>query len=289
MRNVLFVLGFLALTPICHSYPGSPPMGYAGDPPNFSSCVNCHDSFSLNSGDGSLEIAGLPAAGYESGVTYSLAVTLADPGQSRWGFEITVIHQSGSHYDQAGDLIVTDPTHTDLGVGSGSEPDYLRQTSAGSYNGTPGPTTWSFEWTAPDTTTGTVTFYFAGAACNGGSGSSGDYCYTNTASVDPSPGTVVGPESGEQGPAPIEYRLERAFPNPFNPSTQLRFSIPAANYVTLTVFDALGRRVTALVEKQLEAGQYEAEFDGTQLPAGIYLYRLKAGGFIADGKMVLLK
>lgn len=139
MRNALFVLGFFALTKICYSYPGSPPMGYAGDPPNFNSCVNCHDSYPLNSGDGSMEISGLPVAGYESGATYPLTITLTDSGQSRWGFELTAIHPSGNHYNQAGEILVTDPTHTDLGIGTGTDPDYLRQTSTGSYNGTPGP------------------------------------------------------------------------------------------------------------------------------------------------------
>ncbi len=289
MRRFLFGLGFFALTAICHSYPGAPPMGCAGDPPDFNSCVNCHDSYPLNSGDGALEITGLPTGGYETGVAYPLTITLTDPGQSRWGFELTVIRQSGNHYDQAGEIIVTDPTHTDLGVGTGSAPDYLYQTSAGSYNGTPGPTAWSFEWIAPDTSTGTVSFYFSGAACDGGSGANGDYCYTNLASVDPSPGTSVEPEAQNPAWTPTTYHLAPPFPNPFNPSTRVRFSLPIMIRIELAVFDTKGRRVADLISGILNSGTYEVKFDGSGLPTGIYLCRIQAGDFIAVEKMVLLK
>jgi hypothetical protein len=189
MRNVLLFLGLSALVGTSYGYPGGAPMGYAGQPPSGNSCVNCHSSFPLNSGDGSLQINGLPAGGYQSGNTYNLSVTLADPGQVRWGFQLTAIYVSGGNYLQAGTLVVTDPTHTTLLTGSGSAPDYLNQTSSGTYNGTPGPTTWNFNWTAPNTSTGTLTFYASGAACNGTGGTSGDYVYTASAPLNPAGST----------------------------------------------------------------------------------------------------
>src|SRR6185436_6290161 len=72
------------------AYPGGPPNGFAGNPPSYNSCVLCHGDFELNSGNGSLELLGLPSA-YASGATYDLTVRLRDPGQMRWGFELTVM------------------------------------------------------------------------------------------------------------------------------------------------------------------------------------------------------
>src|SRR5262245_15237315 len=80
----LALSGLLAAAP-AFAYPDGPPDGFAGNPPNFFSCVLCHGTYDVNSGDGSLELLGLPAA-YTPGATYDLTVKLQDPGQMRWGF-----------------------------------------------------------------------------------------------------------------------------------------------------------------------------------------------------------
>jgi hypothetical protein len=189
MRHAITVFCLFLGAIAALAYPSGMPNGYAGQPPSGANCVNCHSSYPLNSGNGYLQISGLPSAGYVPGTTYPLTVTLADPGQMRWGFECTSIYQSGSSYLQAGDFTVTDPTHTTLGVGSGTSPDYMKHTSSGTYPGTPGPTSWSFNWTAPNPAVGPIGFYFSGAACNNTGGTSGDYCYTNTATSNPASST----------------------------------------------------------------------------------------------------
>jgi len=189
MRHAITLLCLFLGAAAVMAYPSGMPNGYAGQPPSGANCVNCHSSYPLNSGNGYLQIAGLPSTGYVPGTTYSLTVILADPGQMRWGYECTSIYQSGSSYLQAGDFTVTDPTHTTLGVGSGTSPDYMKYTSAGTYPGTPGPTSWSFNWTAPAATTGLITFYMSGAACNNTGGTGGDYCYTNSATSNPAGST----------------------------------------------------------------------------------------------------
>jgi hypothetical protein len=174
----------LALATTAFGYANNPPMGYAGNPPNNASCINCHSGNPLNHSSGSLTISGLPPSGYVPGTTYHLTVTQARSGSTRWGFELTAIYQSGSSWLQAGGLIVTDPTHTNLGVGTGTSPDYMRQTSSGSYPGTPGPTSWNFDWTAPNPAVGPIGIYASGAGTNG-SGTSGDYCYTTSTTLNP--------------------------------------------------------------------------------------------------------
>ncbi|HEX7343553.1 MAG TPA: FG-GAP-like repeat-containing protein [bacterium] len=78
-------------------------------------------------------------------------------------------------------------------------------------------------------------------------------------------------------------------PNPFNPTTVLSFELLNASLANLPVYDISGRRVATLVEGWREAGRLEVTFDGSNLPSGIYLYRLQAGEFTTSGKMVLLK
>ena len=79
------------------------------------------------------------------------------------------------------------------------------------------------------------------------------------------------------------------YPNPFNPSTMIRYQIPAAVHVNVTVYDILGKNVAVLVDGLQEAGSYEIPFDGSAYSAGVYFFRIAAGGDNALKKMMLLK
>lgn len=90
------------------------------------------------------------------------------------------------------------------------------------------------------------------------------------------------------------FRLHQNFPNPFNPATRIAFDIERAEFVKLTVFNALGQQVGTLINKQLDAGHHDVEFsgrgsDGRSLPSGVYMYRLQASGGVAVRKMMLVK
>ncbi|MDX1700560.1 MAG: kelch repeat-containing protein [Melioribacteraceae bacterium] len=89
------------------------------------------------------------------------------------------------------------------------------------------------------------------------------------------------------------YQLYNNYPNPFNPSTIIKYSIPKQTNVTLKVFDALGSEVATLIDKENPQGKYEIEFDpsadGVGLSSGIYFYRLRTGDFVETKKMILLK
>jgi hypothetical protein len=90
-------------------------------------------------------------------------------------------------------------------------------------------------------------------------------------------------------PLPQEYRLEQNYPNPFNASTVLSYQLPVASHVSLKVYDPAGRLVESLVDGWRSAGTHELTFDASDLPSGMYIYRLSAGDFSASSKMVLLK
>ena len=94
--------------------------------------------------------------------------------------------------------------------------------------------------------------------------------------------------------APLAFNLEQNFPNPFNPTTRIKFSVPSnsksGNHnVKLTVYDILGRAVSTLVNENKPAGHYEIEFDGSKLSSGIYLYTLQSEDFLSIKKLVVLK
>jgi hypothetical protein len=92
-----------------------------------------------------------------------------------------------------------------------------------------------------------------------------------------------------------EFILEQNYPNPFNPTTTIKFTIPsvetpyrASLQTMLIVYDILGREVKTLLNKPMQPGTYEVEFNGSSLPSGVYLYRIKAGSFVQTKKMILV-
>lgn len=85
------------------------------------------------------------------------------------------------------------------------------------------------------------------------------------------------------------YDLKQNFPNPFNPSTKIQYSIAEPGFVSVKVFDILGRQIANLVNKQQSAGSYTVDFDAQNLSAGVYLYKIESGSFSATKKMILVK
>ncbi len=93
---------------------------------------------------------------------------------------------------------------------------------------------------------------------------------------------------------PTEFALSQNFPNPFNPSTTIGFSLPTASFVELSIYNIEGKKVKTLVEQNLSAGQHNIEWDGTnnsgsQIATGMYIYRMTTETFSTSKKMVLLK
>jgi len=87
----------------------------------------------------------------------------------------------------------------------------------------------------------------------------------------------------------VNFLLFQNFPNPFNPSTTIKYSITKQSYVTLKVYDILGREITILVNEEKRAGNYEMNWNAAKLSSGVYFYKLKAGEFIQTKKMILMK
>jgi len=90
-------------------------------------------------------------------------------------------------------------------------------------------------------------------------------------------------------PVPESFELKQNYPNPFNPSTNIRFEIGDMRFVTLKVYDVLGREVRTLVNETMSPGSYERVLDASGLASGVYLYRLKAGDFVQTRRFLLIR
>ncbi len=93
----------------------------------------------------------------------------------------------------------------------------------------------------------------------------------------------------EEKKLPTTFKLNQNYPNPFNPSTKISFAIPTSGFVTLRVYDILGKEVATLVNEEKSTGIYEATFNASNLPSGVYIYRIQSGSFIQTKKMSLMK
>ena len=95
--------------------------------------------------------------------------------------------------------------------------------------------------------------------------------------------------AGSTNNLPESFELKQNYPNPFNPVTKIRYSVPVNGYVSIKVYDMLGKVTATLVSNELEAGEYIYEFDGSYLSSGPYICRMNAGSFKKDIMMVLIK
>jgi hypothetical protein len=114
----------------------------------------------------------------------------------------------------------------------------------------------------------------------GGWGTGIGYLGWSTASVG------IGSNNGL---IPDAYKLAQNFPNPFNPSTTISFALPKDGLVKLVIYDITGKEIRVLTNEVRTAGYHSVLFDASNLPSGVYLYKLTAGNFIESKKMVLAK
>ena len=124
-----------------------------------------------------------------------------------------------------------------------------------------------------------------------------DSCYTVWSELGPQSvwaslgctGAVIQGISNQNSGIPQIYSLSQNYPNPFNPVTNIKFSIPKSGNVRLVVYDAAGKQVAELVNEQLSAGTYKADFNAANLSSGVYFYKLVTNEFTEVKKMALVK
>ena len=85
------------------------------------------------------------------------------------------------------------------------------------------------------------------------------------------------------------FGLSQNYPNPFNPTTQINYQLPKSGFVSVKVYNIVGKEIATLVNGEKQAGIYTVNFNAVNLPSGVYIYTLKAGGFVETKKLLLLK
>jgi hypothetical protein len=88
---------------------------------------------------------------------------------------------------------------------------------------------------------------------------------------------------------PTKYTLSQPYPNPFNPTTTIEFSMPQTEFVTVKVYNIVGNEITTLINDELSIGYHSIQWDGSHQPSGVYFVKFESGGFVKTKKMVLLK
>jgi L-ascorbate metabolism protein UlaG (beta-lactamase superfamily) len=88
---------------------------------------------------------------------------------------------------------------------------------------------------------------------------------------------------------PRDFGLNQNYPNPFNPSTRIDFTLPTSVFVSLKIYDMRGKEISSLISEQLQAGKHSRRWNATNVPSGIYFYKLQAGIYTETKKLVLLK
>jgi hypothetical protein len=98
-----------------------------------------------------------------------------------------------------------------------------------------------------------------------------------------------GVEAIHEPDRPLQYSLEPNFPNPFNPTTTIRYTLPHPAHVTISLYNTLGQHVSTLVSEENEPGEHSVIFDGTNFAGGVYFYRLQAGTFVQTRRFLLVR
>ena len=181
-RNGFLVVGSILLVsvvlPILVTGFSSGPLDGKTGAPGEGLCVECHGAAV---GDGSVTILGLPA-NYAPNTTYTVTVRVEDPGQQRWGFELTALNAA---LQGSGSFTVTDAVNTQVSAFAAPARSYMKHTSTGTRLGTAdGPVDFNFDWTSPASDEGIITLYAAGNGATGNLASTGDFIYTANVSMN---------------------------------------------------------------------------------------------------------
>jgi len=258
---ILFIPATIALFFAGTLFHSGSPGGKTGSPgDNGATCTQCHNGTANPMGD--LILTNIPELGYIVGDTYELNLQAENADAGRFGFELTAEDESGN---KVGQFIISGDGETQL-ANSGSA---ITHTSAGI---TPdgGMKSWTFEWTAPSTDVGVVTFYTAVNAANNNGGTSGDMIYTSSLSVD------------ESSVGVYDELKEANFTLSPNPSVgQLSISHEYTS-AEVRVIGMNGRIITSFNNYQSNQ-----RIDLSQLDKGIYMVQLMSDNLVKTKKLVL--
>ncbi len=254
---LISISGLLIL--IISAYNNGAPPGYTGAPGD-NTCILCHFDFQLNSGSATTSITGISF--YTPSQTYAVTVSL-NPVQAlnKNGFELVVLEDAGN--TNVGTLTVTDALNTKIVTGGGK--DYITFNEAGSNLNS-----WSFDWTAPSTYVGSITFYASFNDADNGSGPGDDFIYTTSLTVDSI--NTIGINNILTTPVGI-----KVYPNPAINKVYIKYKLNNSDKVEISIMDIQGKDILVLLSETESQGSHTHEFDVSDYTPGLYFFSVKTG------------
>jgi hypothetical protein len=254
--------------------------GYTGSPGELK-CNDCHNSFTINTGGGSVYISSTNMNNwqYVPGQVYNMKVTVKKTGVSLFGVGLEALTPSNTN---AGTITVTSTTKAQLKNANVSS--VLRSNLVHKLNGgaDPDSSVFTFNWTAPATNVGNVTFYFAGVAANGNGDEFSDYVYNSSRVITPFIATSIEEQSNVPFLTSINY-------NASDRSVVVNTNIEKPQTATIEFFDLQGRKVFAENGIRLNAGQSTNQVDVSSiLKSGIYIVNIRTEEFSQSKRIPII-
>ncbi len=235
---------------------------------------DCHGTYTLNSGPGSMEIASPDLINwtYVPGESYLISVTVSQMNRGLFGLGFEALKSNG---DNAGLLIAGSDTHIkSKSVGGYSRKSIAHDDNTGASNDSH---TFTFTWNAPTTDVGDITFYVAGNACNNNGNEEGDYVYSTS--------QVVGIAMGIYELENDELKVE-VYPNPFMEKLNISMNLNEGGNVEFTLFDSHGALVSSFGKSNHPSGVIKKSFDVGHLSAGSYMLQVRVDGTVRSSKIL---
>lgn len=260
------------------SLPDGAPAARTGAPGDMTcNAANCHDSFELNGGPGSVTISTAPE--YEPGVPLDITVRVRQISQQRFGFQITARDENDQFAGEWSFPASVRFAPNETGVGENNQ--YLTHNPSVFVEDE---FTWSFQWVPPANGAGPITFYAAGNAANGNGLNTGDYIYTTSVDVDEAMDTA-----NESTEIPRALEVTSVFPNPVVSSTTIQYDLMRSATARLSLYDATGRLVRTMDGGHRSPGRHRFNLSAIGLPGGVYLYRLETTAGAESGKLMVVR
>ncbi len=241
--------------------------------------AGCHSGNPLNDAAGSLTLSAPTLTGFQYvlGQTYTINVTVARPGVNLFGFDFEALISSGA---SAGTLTITSATTTkilNITVGGNVRKNVVHKSGGGASANTH---TFSFDWTAPLTNVGNVTFYFSGNAANGNGTTSGDFIYKSSQVVTAAPLGI-----NENNALNMSLSV---FPNPASGSATISYVLDEPSKVTAKLISLTGQEVAEFYSEDQTAGKQEQRLAlDPSISNGIYLISVEANGQKSFKKLII--
>lgn len=265
---LILIAALTLITTESSTHPNAPDWGYTGAPTeNTCGKSTCHNN-TPNSGTGTLSIT-FDSQFYIPGNTYVVTVSTDEAGMSRFGFETNCLDASNV---KAGTATLINTTNTSSN-NTVNNRWYVGHKSAGATK------TWTFNWTAPVTNAGDLTFYVASLCANGNNNSSGDHCYTTSAVFQPQPSAVNTVINSENN-----FQLVQ---NPVADKIEVNYTNNQIGNTIIRLFDMSGRVVSVLLNEEQNQGAHASIFLAPST-SGLYLLDYSNGNNHSVKKLIVL-